>query len=199
VLLQSTIGCPLCKRCAGGSWYGIDLFSTGNTIEQQNFSPYDDRTSRCRRESLGCDLVWFDDVLVDAVEESGLVLPDMQDGQDDRENPRERGNCRVKYHHLGIPTKTPHVGETYLEQFGVYCTDHNSNPFGIQWMRYDEDCTLPELVKTLPHVAFEVDDLAAALEGHEILIEPNSPSEGVLVAFVVCNGAPVEFLEYSKR
>jgi hypothetical protein len=105
----------------------------------------------------------------------------------------------MKYHHLGIPTKTPHPGETYLEQYRIYCTDHESNPFGIQWMRYDEGCTLPELVKTLPHVAFEVDDLAAALEGHEILIEPNSPSEGVLVAFVVCNGAPVEFLEYSKR
>jgi len=53
-------------------------------------------------------------------------------------------------------------------------------------------------VKTVPHVAFEVDDLARALEGHEILIQPNSPSEGVMVAFVLCDGAPVEFLEFSK-
>ena len=45
---------------------------------------------------------------------------------------------------------------------------------------------------------FEVDDLAAALVGHEILIEPNSPSEGVLVAFVVCDGAPVEFLQIAR-
>ena len=51
-------------------------------------------------------------------------------------------------------------------------------------------------MKTVPHVAFEVDDLAAALEGRDILIEPNSPSEGVTVAFIVDNGAPVEFLEY---
>jgi len=66
-------------------------------------------------------------------------------------------------------------------------------------MRYEADCPLPELVKTVPHIAFEVDDLETALVGHEILIEPNSPSEGVLVAFIVCDGAPVEFLQFLKK
>ncbi len=105
----------------------------------------------------------------------------------------------MKYHHLGIPTTTPMPGETYLEKHRVFCTDHENNPFGIQWMRYEPGCTLPELVKTVPHVAFEVDDLARALQGREILIQPNSPSEGVTVAFVVCDGAPVELLEFSKK
>ncbi len=100
-----------------------------------------------------------------------------------------------RYHHLGIPTKTPQEGETYLKEYKLYCTDHRSNPYGIQWMRYEDDCPLPELVKRVPHLAFEVDDLEAALEGQEVIIEPNSPSEGVLVAFVVCDGAPVEFLQ----
>jgi len=104
----------------------------------------------------------------------------------------------MRYHHLGIPTTTPRPGETYLERYKAYCTDHANNPFGIQWMRFEEACPLPDLVKSVPHVAFEVDDLRRALEGHTILIEPNSPSEGVLVAFVVCEGAPVEFLEFSK-
>jgi hypothetical protein len=104
----------------------------------------------------------------------------------------------MRYHHLGIPTTTPRPGETYLERYKCFCTDHERNPFGIQWMRYEPDCPLPEIVKTVPHVAFEVDDLARALEGHEILIAPNSPSEGVTVAFVLCDGAPVEFLEFSK-
>lgn len=103
----------------------------------------------------------------------------------------------MKYSHIGIPTRQVHEGEEYLERYGLHCTDHESNPFGIQWMRYDEDCPLPELVKTVPHVAFEVDDLEAALEGHEVLIQPNSPSEGVLVAFIVVDGAPVEFLQYT--
>ena len=105
----------------------------------------------------------------------------------------------MRYHHLGIPTTTPKPGETYLEEYKTFCTDHESNPFGIQWMRFEPDCPLPGLVKTIPHVAFEVDDLARALEGHEVLIEPNSPSDGVVVAFVVCDGAPVEFLEFTKE
>jgi hypothetical protein len=105
----------------------------------------------------------------------------------------------MRYHHLGIPTSTPRPGETYLEEYRAFCTDHESNPFGIQWMRFEADCPLPELVKSVPHVAFEVDDLWAALEGHEILIQPNSPSAGVVVAFVVIDGAPVEFLEFSEK
>jgi hypothetical protein len=102
----------------------------------------------------------------------------------------------MRYHHLGIPTTIPRPGEVYLEQFGVYCTEHDSNPYGIQWMRFEPDSPLPELVKTVPHVAFEVEDLRSALAGHEVLIEPNSPSAGVLVAFVVQDGAPIEFLQF---
>ena len=105
----------------------------------------------------------------------------------------------MRYHHLGIPTTTPKPGETYLEDYKVFCTDNENNPFGIQWMRYEADCPLPELVKTVPHVAFEVDDLAEALVGHEILIEPNSPSEGVVVAFVLWDGMPVEFLQFAMK
>jgi len=104
----------------------------------------------------------------------------------------------LKYHHLGIPTTEPRAGETYLEKYKLYCTDHEDNPFGIQWMRFDSDCTLPSIVQTVPHVAFQVDDLKEALVGHEVLIEPNSPSPGVLVAFVLVDGAPVEFLEYDQ-
>jgi hypothetical protein len=103
-----------------------------------------------------------------------------------------------KYHHVGIPTGVPKPGETYLERYKVYCTDHEGNPFGIQWMRFEPDCSFPALVKTVPHVAFEVDDLESELVGQEVLIQPNSPSEGVLAAFVICDGAPVEFLQFTE-
>lgn len=111
----------------------------------------------------------------------------------------DSGGSLKKYHHVGIPTSTPRCGETYLEQFKFYCTDHESNPFGIQWMRFEPDSPLPELVQTVAHVAFEVDDLDAALEGKRILIEPNSPSAGVRVAFIVEDGAPVEFLQFTSE
>ena len=63
---------------------------------------------------------------------------------------------------------------------------------------FESDSPLPELVKTVPHVAFEVDDLQAAIDGKDILIEPNSPFEGVTVALIVDNGAPIEFLQFEK-
>jgi hypothetical protein len=44
-------------------------------------------------------------------------------------------------------------------------------------------------------VAFEVEDLAAAIAGQKVIIEPNSPSRGVLVAFIEVEGAPVELLQ----
>ncbi len=42
------------------------------------------------------------------------------------------GNQLMKYHHIGIPTRTAQPGETYLEKYRLFCTDHESNPFGIQ-------------------------------------------------------------------
>ena len=77
----------------------------------------------------------------------------------------------------------------------MHVSGYESSPFRIEWMRFDPDSTLPDLVQKVPHVAFEVDDLEAALDGREVLTEPNSPSPGVLVAFVVDNGAPVELMQ----
>jgi hypothetical protein len=103
-----------------------------------------------------------------------------------------------RFHHLGIPTQTPREGERYIEHLKFYVSGYETSPYGVEWMRFDPDCPLPELVKTVPHVAFEVDDLEAELAGKEILIQPNSPSPGVTVAFIVDNGAPSEFLCFSS-
>ena len=105
----------------------------------------------------------------------------------------------MKYHHTGIPTQSPKEGEIYLEDYDIHCTDHESNPYSVQWMRYGKKCNLPNLVKEVSHVAFEVENLEEAIKGKEVIIEPNSPTEGVLVAFIVENGAPIEFLEFAEK
>jgi hypothetical protein len=64
-------------------------------------------------------------------------------------------------------------------------------------MRFEADAAVPDLVRQVPHVAFEVADLASELAGREILIPPNSPSDGVRVAFIVENGAPIELVEFT--
>jgi hypothetical protein len=104
-----------------------------------------------------------------------------------------------KYHHLGIPT-TRHVpGEKYLPDYKIWHCGYEESEFGIEWMRYENDCKLPEIVKTIPHVAFEVDDIHDAIRGKKVIIEPNSPSEGNIVAFIEENGAPIEFIQVNRK
>jgi len=103
----------------------------------------------------------------------------------------------VRYHHVGIPTTIPRAGEVYLAEHRTYVQGFSDSPYGVEWLRFEPGARTPDLVQSLPHVAFEVDDLEAALAGQEVLIAPNSPSPGVRVAFIVHNGAPIEFLEFT--
>ena len=108
-------------------------------------------------------------------------------------------NKKYRYNHTGIPTTQKLKDEKYLAQYDIFTSGYEENEFNIEWMRYGDKCTLPDIVKRLPHVAFEVDDLAEAIEGHQIIIEPNSPSEGLVVAFILVNGAPVELMQWTNR
>ena len=101
----------------------------------------------------------------------------------------------MKFNHIGIPTAGSFDGEIPLPHLKMTVSDHQANPFGIQWQRYWEDAPYPDLVKTVPHVAFEVDDLTAALKDQHVIIELNSPSRGVTVAFIEVSGAPVELMQ----
>jgi hypothetical protein len=120
----------------------------------------------------------------------------------DRAAPRGSIEDRIlsmKYNHVGIPTTERFAGEIDLPHLQMTVSDHADNPFGVQWQRYWENAPYPELVKTVPHVAFEVDDLASALGGQRVIVAPNSPSPGVRVAFIEVNGAPVELLQIDRR
>ncbi|MEM9665987.1 MAG: hypothetical protein AAF970_13690 [Bacteroidota bacterium] len=103
----------------------------------------------------------------------------------------------MTFNHIGIPTQDRFDGEIDLPHLKMTVSDHEDNPYSIQWQRYWEDAPYPALVKTIPHVAFVVDDLQQALEGQHILVPPNSPSEGLTVAFIEVKGAPVELMAYS--
>ena len=118
-------------------------------------------------------------------------MPDAADG----EQPAPGAAQPMRFNHIGIPTTRRFQGEIPLPHLKMTVSDHQDNPFGIQWQRYWDDAPYPDLVKTVPHVAFEVDDLEEALAGHRVIIEPNSPSAGVIVAFISVNGAPVELMQ----
>lgn len=105
----------------------------------------------------------------------------------------------LKYHHIGIPTDKSIEGEVYLEKYKLYHVGYEESEYGIEWMRYEKDCPLPEIVKKYPHVAFEVDNIYEAIRGKKVIIEPNSPSEGNIAAFIEENGAPIELIQTKKH
>jgi len=117
----------------------------------------------------------------------------------DKELPAATQEWGWKYHHLGIPTDKKMPGELYLPQYKFYVSGFSTSPFGIEWMRFEKDSPISDLIQTVPHLAFEVEDLDFELanRGLKILSEPNEPSGGVRVAMVEHNGAPVELMEFS--
>ena len=104
-----------------------------------------------------------------------------------------------RYHHIGIPTTIQRPNERYIPHLKMYVSGFDSSPYGIEWMRFDPDCNIPEIIRTIPHIAFEVDDLDSAVEGLALIGEINSPSEGTRVAMIIDNGAPVELVEFSRK
>ena len=105
-----------------------------------------------------------------------------------------------KYHHTGIPTDQVMPGERYIPHLKFYVSGFETSPYGVEWMRFDEDCPLDELIKTIPHVAFEVQDLDYELEERDfkIIVPPNSPDDDIRVAMIEHNGAPIELIEFVK-
>ena len=104
-----------------------------------------------------------------------------------------------RYHHLGIPTSVPHPQEHHLEHLRIFVRGFETSPFGIEWMRFEPECNIHELIKQVPHVAFEVDDIEEAIGGFKVIYPISSSSEGVRSAMIVHDGAPIELIEFSAK
>jgi hypothetical protein len=103
-----------------------------------------------------------------------------------------------QFHHVGIPTKDPKPNEYYIEHLKVHVSGFETSPYGAEWMRFEEDSLISEIIRNIPHIAFEVDNLEQALDGRELLSEISSPSPGVRVAMIIDNGVPIELLQFEQ-
>ena len=119
----------------------------------------------------------------------------------DNEPPLATAKWGWKYHHTGIPVKRPITGEVYLPQFKLFVGGFSTSPYGIEFMRYEDDSPVNELIITNPHVAFEVDDLDRELNTHDfnIITVPNSPGDGTRVAMIEHDGAIIELIEFRGK
>lgn len=103
-----------------------------------------------------------------------------------------------KLNHFGIPTSTPQPNEIYEEGLKVYLTDFSKSPNKIEYLRFMEGSCMDPLIQTVPHIAYEVDDLEKAVEGAKILFPITACSDTLRIAFVEEEGIPVELMEIKK-
>ncbi len=123
----------------------------------------------------------------------------MPKNRKDHEPPPVLARRGWKYHHLGIPTNTPDPRERHLPELGIFVRGFDTSPYGIEWMRFEPQCEVHELVRSVPHIAFEVSNLENALKGCTLLGGISSPSKGVRAAMIVDAGAPIELIEFTRR
>lgn len=103
-------------------------------------------------------------------------------------------HINYEFHHLGIPTSVEGENEKFSEKTGMYTYD-NPGQFKIQWHRFTQDSPLPNLIKTVPHVAFKVDNLQEAIAGEELLLAPYEPIDDYFVAIINDCGVPIELIQ----
>jgi hypothetical protein len=127
-------------------------------------------------------------------------MPAMTKIRQDHEQPESILHWGWKYHHLGIPTDKIMPNETYIPQFKLYVAGFSESPFGIEWMRYEKDSPVNKLIQTVPHIAFEVENVDYELSIHDfnVIIESNSPTGKIKVAMIEHNGAVIELIEFVK-
>jgi hypothetical protein len=109
---------------------------------------------------------------------------------------RRKAHLNYRYHHMGIPVTEERPGEHYSSTFKMY-TSGGEDPggFRVQFHRFDPGSSLHPLIQSKPHVAFQLDDLEAAIEGEVLLLDPYEPFEGFKVAIIEDDGVPIELVE----
>jgi len=105
---------------------------------------------------------------------------------------------RLRFHHVGIPTNKQLPDADYNEALKLHGSGYFDNPYGIEWHNFDADNTLPEIIKEQPHIAFVVDDIHQAIANKHVVLEPTSPADGVIVAFILDQDILIELLQFNR-
>ena len=109
---------------------------------------------------------------------------------------RGRDRHRVRHAPLWARAGVHQQNRGFLNK--VHVTDVADSAHKIEWLRFEAGSPMPELLQTTAHIAYQVDDMASALQGKKVLVAPFHPMDGVTVAFIVEEGAPIELMHVAK-
>ncbi len=119
----------------------------------------------------------------------------------DHESPECIASWGWKFHHIGIPTKERKENERSLPLYKTYVSGFETSPFGIEWMRFEEDSEVQELIQKIPHIAFEVEDIDWEIKnrGLNVISPPAASADGIRDAMVEYNGALIQLFEFDMN
>lgn len=104
-----------------------------------------------------------------------------------------------EFHHIGLPTDESHPGEYFVEDTKVWVTDPRKHPYKVEYLRFEPDSPVKGPVRDLPHVAYRVGDIHEAIKGENVILEPFQPSPNFTVAFMLKDGAVIEYMQFEKE
>lgn len=100
--------------------------------------------------------------------------------------------------HFGIPTTISKEGEVYSEGMKLFLTDYSKSDNKIEFLRFDADSEMPELLKTHAHIAYIVDDIDAEMCGKSIVMGKTVLSDELTIAFIEEEGVAIELMQLTK-
>ncbi len=103
----------------------------------------------------------------------------------------------MKYLHTGMIVGEKLPDMIYMEPLKVWVTDASKDKYAIELLYFEIDSPMAAAIQEQPHVAYEVEDIDAALEGKAILW-PKMDVGGAYIAFVYDNDTVVEFYQPKK-
>ena len=106
--------------------------------------------------------------------------------------------AKRKFHHIGVPTSEKREDSSYVKDGKVYVTDAQSHPYNIEFLYFEQDSPMPEIVKTTAHIAFMVDSVDEELKGKAVVCEPFDANESLRVAFFRDGDALIEVMEQKQ-
>ncbi len=104
------------------------------------------------------------------------------------------------FDHIGLTTTLQQPEERYVVKTKVWVTDPKKHPFRIEWLRYEADSPVPDLLRNACHVAWRVDDIEKESRGLKVILPPFASVAGHVVGFFQTqDGAIVELMEYEEE
>lgn len=100
--------------------------------------------------------------------------------------------------HFGIPTNIVKENENYSADMNLFLTDYSLSPNKIEFLRFETDSEMPELLKTHAHIAYIVDSLEAEMAGKTVVLPRTVLSDELTIAFIEEEGVAIELMEITK-